>query len=282
MTLRSLLAQGTSAMSLAQVDSPALDALVLLAFAAGTTKETLIACLPDQAAPGTAERYRECLARRAAGVPVSYLRGVKEFFGLEFLVDERVLVPRPDTETLVELARELIAADPGLRTLHDACTGSGCVAIALARVEPGLDVSASDISARAAEVFALNSQRLLGRQLPFVISDLLEAVGGGFHLITANPPYLAQEEVEAMAAAGWPEPPPALRGGREGTELAARLILQAPGRLAAGGWLALEAGPAQSASLAQAMAEAGFSDITVRQDLAGRDRVIAGRRGSRG
>lgn len=282
MTLRSLLAQGTSAMALAEVDSPALDALVLLAFAAGTSKEKLLASLPEEAAPGIEQRYHALLGRRAAGTPVSYLRGVKEFYGLEFLVDERVLVPRPDTETLVECARELAAADPGLRTLHDACTGSGCVAISLAHGEPGLGVSASDISVRAAEVFALNSQKILGRQLPFAVSDLLEAVSGSFHLITANPPYLGEAEVEAMCAAGWPEPSLALRGGREGTEVAARLISQAPGRLAEGGWLALEAGPTQSARLAEAMAEAGFVDITVRQDLAGRDRVIAGRRGPHG
>ena len=278
MTFRSLLAQGTSAMTLAEVDTPVLDALVLLAFAAETTKERLLASLPDEAVPGTEQRYRELLDRRSTGLPVSYIRGCKEFYGLEFRVDERVLVPRPDTETLVELVRGVLAAEPGLRRLHDACTGSGCIAIALKHAEPRLEVSASDLSTGAAEVFAINARRLLGEPLAFFLSDLLEGVPGSFDLITANPPYLDAAEVEAMGKVGWPEPTLALLGGRVGTELAERLIVQAGGKLTPRGWLVLEAAPSQCLRLADVMAGAGFTDIAVEKDLAGRDRVIAGRR----
>jgi release factor glutamine methyltransferase len=277
MTFRSLLAQGTSAMTLAEVDTPVLDALVLLAHAAGTTKENLLARLPEEAPAGAESVYASALDRRAAGIPVSYIRGTKEFFGLEFSVDGRVLVPRPDTETLVEAALGLVDADPRLVRLHDACTGSGCVAIALQNERPGLAVSASDISAGAGEVLAANALRILGRQIPFQLSDLLAAVAGPFDIITANPPYLGAAEVDAMATAGWPEPALALRGGQEGTELAARLVAEAPGRLAPGGWLALEAAPGQFEALDLAMAGAGFRDTRVLRDLAGRERVILGR-----
>ncbi len=280
MTFRSLLAQGTSAMTLAEVDTPVLDALVLLAYAAGITKETLLARLPDEAPDGTGERYAAALDQRAAGIPVSYIRGKKEFFGLEFLVDGRVLVPRPDTETLVEAVLGLVDADPSLARVHDACTGSGCVAIALQHERPALTVSASDISAAAGEVFAANARAVLGRDIPFQVSDLLATVTGTFDVLTANPPYIGDAEVDRMARAGWPEPGLALRGGPRGTELALRLVAQAPGRLAPGGWLVMEASPGQFGELAGAMVGAGFGDTRVREDLAGRERVILGRLGT--
>ena len=166
--------------------------------------------------------------------------------------------------------------------VHDACTGSGCVAIALKSARPGLLVSASDLSPAAGEVLAVNSRRLLGEEIPFRVSDLLGQVAGRFDLITANPPYLSEAEVAAMAKLGWPEPALALRGGQAGTELAARLIAQAPGRLAPEGWLALEAAPGQFETLALAMRKAGFIDVSVDSDLAGRERVIVGRVGPRG
>jgi release factor glutamine methyltransferase len=282
MTFRSLLAQGSSTMTLAEVDTPVLDALVLLAFAAGTTKERLLASLLDDAVAGTEERYRALLDRRSAGTPVSYIRGSKEFYGLEFHVDERVLVPRPDTETLVEAALRLLDAEPRLERVHDACTGSGCVAVALKSVRPRLAVSASDVSPGAGEVLAINARGLLGETLPFFVSDLLENVPGEFDLVTANPPYLSAAEVDAMRAMGWPEPPLALLGGHGGTELAERLIGQAPGKLAPQGWLALEAAPGQFDRLAQAMSQAGFTDVAVEKDLAGRGRVILGMRAAHG
>ncbi len=278
MTFRSLLRQGSSALVLAEVDTPLLDALVLLAFAAGMTKESLLARLPDAAEPDTEERYRSLLERRAVGTPVSYLRRSKEFHGLEFYVDERVLVPRPDTETLVERALAILAAEPSLCRVHDACAGSGCVGISLKSAEPRLEVSASDISPQAGEVLAINAERLLADPIPFFLSDLLAEVPGEFDLIAANPPYLSEAEIADMRKIGWPEPTLALRGGAEGTEIAERLIRSAPAKLVDRGWLALEAAPGQFARLASVMERAGFGDIAVERDLAGRERVICGRR----
>lgn len=258
----------------AEVETPALDATVLLAEALSVSKERLLACLPDAVDAGSYERYRRFLRLRCTGLPVSYIRRRKEFYGLEFAVDERVLVPRPDTETLIEEALQCLEEAPDIRRVHDGCTGTGCIAITLAHLRPELEVSASDISPQAQEVFRQNCLRILERQLPFFLSDLLAAVPGRFDLITANPPYLSAEEVRKMKKIGWPEPEVALDGGEDGTALSARLIRQAPAKLSPGGVLLLEAAPQQMEALGALLEEAGFRGVSVRQDLAGRQRVL--------
>ncbi len=282
MTARALLSRGFSALTLAEVDTPFLDAVVLLAHALGSTKERLFAALPDPVPDGMEAAYKELVDRRAAGTPVSYIRGKKEFFGLEFSVDPRVLVPRPDTEILVERALEICRSAGGVQSVLDACAGSGCVGIALKLCMPELSVSASDVSADAARVLAANSAALLGEPLPFHLSDLLESVPGTFDLITANPPYLRDAEVDDLRKMGWPEPEIALRGGADGMEIAGRLIETAPAKLRPGGWLALEAAPDQCGALTDRMRAAGFVSVGTDRDLAGRDRVVSGSLGSGG
>ena len=277
MTARSLLTQGYDTLFYAEVQTPFLDAVVLLAHAMEATKEKLLASLPDELPPDVESRFRSFLDLRCTGVPVSYIRRVKEFYGLDFYVDERVLVPRPDTEVLVEKVLQCIHADPRLRRVHDACTGSGCIGIAVKRTAPDLEVSASDISTAALEVAAVNAERLLGGTLPAFHSDLLESVPGSFDLIASNPPYLRDDEVADLRKLGWREPELALAGGRDGTALAERLIRAAPARLSAGGWLVLEAAPMQITKLFALMDQAGFHTIDVEKDLAGSSRVIAGR-----
>ena len=277
MTARSLLTQGYDTLFYAEVQTPFLDAVVLLAHAMEATKEKLLASLPDELPPEVESRFRSFLDLRCTGVPVSYIRRVKEFYGLDFYVDERVLVPRPDTEVLVEKVLQCIHADPRLRRVHDVCTGSGCIGIAVKRTAPDLEVSASDISTAALEVAAVNAERLLGGTLPAFHSDLLESVPGSFDLIASNPPYLRDDEVADLRKLGWREPELALAGGRDGTALAERLIRAAPARLSAGGWLVLEAAPMQITKLFALMDQAGFHTIDVEKDLAGSSRVIAGR-----
>ncbi|MCX7031863.1 MAG: peptide chain release factor N(5)-glutamine methyltransferase [Spirochaetes bacterium] len=278
-TIRALLAHGRDALVAAEVDTPMLDAAVLLAHAMGSTKERLLASLPDEADEDLARRYDGMLDERRAGRPVSYIRRLKEFWGLEFHVDEAVLVPRPDTETLVDRALFLARADAGLVRIHDACTGSGCVAIALAAELAGRVVTASDISDGAERVFELNCARLLGRQLPFFRSDLLAATPGPYDLLTANPPYLTDREADDLAKIGWPEPDLALRGGPDGTAVVGQLIREAVGRIRAGGWICLEAAAPQLNRLAALLDQAGFRAVEIEQDLGGRDRVISGRLG---
>jgi release factor glutamine methyltransferase len=277
MTVRSLLTQGYDTLFYAELQTPLLDAVVLLAHAMQVPKEKLLASLPDEAPSEVEERFRGFIDLRCAGVPVSYIRRVKEFYGLEFYVDERVLVPRPDTEVLVEKVLQVVRADPRLRRIHDACTGSGCIAVSLKHAAPGLEMSASDISASALEVAAMNAERILGSPLPSFASDLLDSVPGSFDLIASNPPYLRDDEVEGLRKLGWREPELALAGGRDGTTLAQRLIRAAPSRLHPGGWLMLEAAPQQINKLFALMDQAGFHTIDVEKDLAGSSRVIAGR-----
>jgi len=279
MTVRTLLRQGYDKLFLAEVDTPLLDALLLLAFALETTKERVLASLPDEVGPEVEDRFISLVDRRSAGTPVSYIRRIKEFWGLEFYVDERVLVPRPDTEALVEKVLEVVRADPRLLRVHDACAGSGCIGISLQSAVPRLSVSASDLSAEAGEVLRLNAEKLLGREMEFFVSDLLEGVPGSYDVITANPPYLSDSEVDDMRKLRWPEPEMALRGGRDGTSVAERLIRAAPRKLAENGWLILEAAPPQFIKLFALMDQAGFQSIDVIQDMSGHNRVIAGRLG---
>jgi len=277
MIVRSLLAQGYDTLFYAEVQTPFLDAVVLLAHSMAVTKEKLLASLPDEVPPAIEARFRELIDLRCTGRPVSYIIKRKEFYGLDFYVDERVLVPRPDTEVLVEKVLQCIRSDPRLRRVLDACTGSGCIGISVKHTAPGLDVSASDISASALEVAALNADRILGGALPAFRSDLLESVPGSFDLIASNPPYLRDDEVTDLRKLGWREPELALAGGRDGTALAERLIRTAPSRLNPGGWLVLEAAPLQINKLFALMDQAGFHTIDVEKDLAGSSRVIAGR-----
>jgi release factor glutamine methyltransferase len=277
MIVRTLLTQGYDTLFFAEIDTPLLDAVVLLAHALSMTKEKLLASMPDEVAPQAEEAFRGSIDQRCKGIPVSYILRRKEFYGLEFYVDERVLVPRPDTEILVEKVLDVVRHDPRLLRVHDVGTGSGCIGIALKRTLPRLAVSASDISDAALEVAGRNAEQLLGAALPSFRSDMLETVPGTFDIIASNPPYVPDGEVSDMLKLGWPEPALALRGGEDGTDIAARLIRSSPARLAPGGWLILEASPPQFTRLYALMDQAGFHSIDVEKDLAGRDRVIAGR-----
>ncbi len=283
MTIREALRQGCSYLKQAEADTPYLDATVLLSEALSCCKESLYAMLPEALPAREYATYQGYVELRRRGIPVSYIRQRKEFYGLEFRVDERVMVPRPETEVLVDTALELVKAaaarqtGPRLLRLHDSCTGSGCIALTMKAHVPHLQVSASDVSGAAGEVFELNARRILGEALPFTVSDLLCRVDGRFDLITANPPYLRGSAVKEMKDRGWPEPELALNGGSDGLDLARRLIAQAPSRLAPGGCLLLEADPDQMPPLGERMAGAGFDELRVVADLAGLHRIITGR-----
>jgi len=277
MTIQNALREGHNLLFYAEVDTPVLDATVLLGEALAISKEKLFASLPEVIDGAIYQQYRDMLDRRCSGIPVSYIRNKKEFFGLEFYVDERVLVPRPDTETLVEAVLGFIDRNPGPLNIHDTCTGSGCVAISVKSRKLDLDISASDISREAGEVFAINSEALLGYQLPFYRSDLLQQVPGSFDLISANPPYLLESEADNLSKIGWPEPELALRGGIAGTAPAERLIIDSAFWLKPGGAIFLEGAAGQMEGLKAHLRASGYSEIEVFQDLGGRDRVVSAR-----
>lgn len=277
-TVRDLLKEARHELATASVETPVLDATVLLAEAIGVSKEELLASYPEQVPPQAEKRFRTMIAQRLSGIPVSYIRRKKEFYGLEFAVDPRVLVPRPDTETLVDRALELATSKPWIRRVHDVGTGSGCIAVAVAKMRPDLDVRASDVSADVAPVFRRNCRSILGRELPFTVGAGAEAIDPPVELIVSNPPYLTAEEVAAMQRRGWPEPETALLGGEDGLAVPRMVIQGAFGALAEDGYLLLEAASWQMPALADILAGTGFTEIRVHADLGGRDRVIEGRR----
>lgn len=289
MTVREAILEGTARLSGAGAETPYLDATVLLAYCMGITKEHLFAEFLAEVPGQSLANYRDALEKRARGIPVSYIRRQKEFYGRLFYVDERVLVPRPDTETAVEAALEMLdrrgaggsagAAPAAPARVLDCCTGSGAIAVTLAAERPGIEVAGSDAAPGAREVFLLNSRRLLGRELPYFESDLLAAVPGRWDLIVSNPPYLRTEEVREMQHRDWPEPPEALDGGPDGLDLVRRLVAEALYSLKPYSYLVIEVADDQNMGVRDVMEEAGYEDIGTREDLAGRRRVVIGRRG---
>ncbi|MFZ7319297.1 peptide chain release factor N(5)-glutamine methyltransferase [Comamonas jiangduensis] len=226
----------------------------------------------DVLTPEQQSRFAALCAQRLDGVPVAYLTGCKEFFGLPLHVDARVLDPRPDTETLVEWGLDVLEKTVSPRIL-DLGTGSGAIALALQSQRPDASVTAVDFSQDALDVAAANAQRL---QLPvhLVQSSWLEQVGGVFDAIVSNPPYIreADEHMPALRH----EPRHALTSGEDGLQDIRTIIAQAPAHLKAGGWLLLEHGWDQAADVQSLLRTAGFTQVHSRQDLAGMDRCTGG------
>jgi release factor glutamine methyltransferase len=277
MTIQETLRRGVASLQAARIETPLLDASILLAESIGITREKLFTCMPGPLSHFVEESYYSLIDRRLGGVPVAYLTGRKEFWGLDFNVDERVLIPRPDTEILVEKALEVLESDRNLKTVHDVCTGTGCIAVSIKHERPDLAVSASDISFDALAVFVENCRSILGKNLPCMESDLLESVPDGIDVITANPPYVESAQVTRMMSSGWAEPHLALDGGSDGLDLIRRLIAESTKRLNEGGRLIIEAGHDQADRVAACMEDRGFREVTIARDLAGRNRVTSGR-----
>lgn len=215
-------------------------------------------------------RYEMLCARRAAGEPVAYLTGRKEFYGLALQVDARVLDPRPDTETLVDWALELAA--PTARMV-DLGTGSGAIALALQSRRPEAQVLAVDASADALAVAQANARRL-GLPVQFVQGSWLQGIAGAFEVIVSNPPYIPAADPHLAALAH--EPLSALASGADGLDDIRAIIAQAPARLAAGGWLLLEHGWDQAEAVQALLRAAGFDQVQSRHDLAGIARCSGG------
>jgi release factor glutamine methyltransferase len=253
--------------------SAQLDAELLLADALATTRARLHAD-PDAPVTGTAvHAYRSHVHRRAIlREPVAYILGRRGFRRLELAVDHRVLVPRPETELLVELALAL----PTGACVLDCCCGSGAVALALADERPDLDVSGSDLDPGAVAVAAANARRL-GLGVRFHEADLLDGMPDRFDAIVANPPYVETAAIAALAPEiARHEPRVALDGGPDGLSLLARLVRQASGRRAT--TLILEHGDDQAGAVERACAAAGFAAVSRHRDLAGRPRAVVARR----
>lgn len=265
-------------------DSPRLDAEVLLAHARGCQRIELYTAFEEEAAELLRESFRDLVRRRAAGTPVAYLVGHREFFSLSFHVSPDVLIPRPETELIVVRVLDLAKQQSGepLR-IADVGTGSGILAVCCAKHLPGASVTAIDISGAALAVAAKNAkQHEVAERIDLVESDLFAKVPAGepFDVIVSNPPYVASHEMaELDSSVRDHEPHLALDGGEQGTEVIARLIPQSAERLKPGGWLLMEVGPYNVQQVEQLVAgNDQFSlEVTI-PDLAGHPRVVQAQR----
>lgn len=279
-TIRRVLTWAVDDLKKRGFSSPRLDAELLLCHVLQQDRIKLILDAERPLEKTELARYREMFQKRRAGEPVAYLLGVREFYGRPFRVDRRVLIPRPDTETLVEVALDrTIHLDLCARVL-DLCTGSGCVAISLAKERPTTCVVGLDISAEAIEVARENLVRLGAVNCAIGQSDLFQALGKPkpiFDLITANPPYIPEPEIAGLDVdiRGF-EPHVALSGGDDGLSVMRRLVSDAPNHLAKGGVLAVEMMTGQGQAVTELFERRGFSDVKIKKDLGGRERVVSG------
>lgn len=260
-------------------DSPRLTAELLLAHALGCDRVRLYVDFDRPLNKDELAAFRSLVTRRASGEPTYFILGRREFYGRPFHVDPRVLIPRPETEHLVDAALEKLPEDaPG--PVLDLCTGSGAIAVSLAAERQALAVVATDLSAGALEVAALNARALgVEGRVELLNGDLYEPVAGRvFELIVANPPYLRSGEIDGLSREVRREPRGALDGGPDGLDLVRRIAAQAPGALAPGGWLMLEIGAEQGEATRTLFEAAGLVDAQVRKDLAGLDRIALARR----
>jgi release factor glutamine methyltransferase len=258
--------------------NPRRDADLLLAHVLGCDQTALLTHPERLLSAAKLEQFDRLVERRLASEPMQYLTGEQEFFGLRFEVSPAVLIPRPETEHLVEAVLERFKREEAVRIV-DVGTGSGAIAVALAHALPHSRVTAVDLFPAAIEVARRNAERHgVTDRLTLLTSDLLAAVdSAGFDAVVANPPYIAEGEVLEPQVANY-EPHSALYAGATGLEVYARLIPQAAGVLKPGGWLLLEIGYGQSSAVRNLMD--GWAGVTLVNDLQGIPRVVLGQKQS--
>jgi release factor glutamine methyltransferase len=267
MTVRSWLIMAREELTLAGIPSSKLESEILLGHSLGLERSFLLSH-PDEIIAELPANV--LLGRRLSGEPLAYLLGFREFYGRRFSVNPDVLIPRHETEEVVEAALGLPLAS--VAVVVDVGTGSGCIAVTCALERPRWQVFATDISARAIQVASRNADAL-GASVQFVVADLLgPLVDGMFDLLISNPPYIGHEEVLESQVADH-EPALALFAEDQGLAVIRRLA-QARSKLKPGGWIVMEMGHEQGEAVADIFREAGWASVEVRKDLGGRDRIL--------
>lgn len=258
----------------AEIGEAQLDARLLLEEVCGTDHNTLLCHGDREVSEAEEEQYRKALEQRAVHVPLQHLLGYQDFMGLRFQVNEHVLIPRQDTEILVEEAMRYL--HDGMRIL-DLCTGSGCILLSLLHYSNDCEGVGVDISQEALQVAVQNAE-LLGIRADFLKSDLYEKVTGKFDLLVSNPPYIKRAIIPTlMEEVREYDPYIALDGGEDGLDFYRRIIGGAQDYLKRGGQILMEIGSGQAKAVSELLRKAGFKEIDVCKDFAGLDRVVSGR-----
>lgn len=283
-TVGSLLREASAALVRAGIESASLDAQILLAHVLNTTREFVLIHNTAKVEQNSVAQFLDAVERRVCGEAVAYITHEKQFFNHKYFITSHVLVPRPETELLVEHALHYLktaikknaAEENSQLCYHDTCTGSGCVGISIKAEIPELEVSVSDISYDALKVCKNNMQRILGYEIPCYQSDLLESVPGVFACITANPPYITTADTTVLLNSKLKEPRIALDGGDDGLLYYKRLIPQAYKKLTQGGMLFVEIGEDQGEAVTVLYKAHGFEDVIVFKDLCDHERIVSG------
>lgn len=274
MNYKELLAFGTQQLEKAGIEEASLDARLLLEEVCGKNRSYLLAHGGELAEEGYCRAYADLIGQRAQHIPLQHLLGYQEFMGLRFQVSGDVLIPRQDTETLVEEVLRYL--HDGMRIL-DMCTGSGCILLSLLHYSNHCIGVGSDLSKRALQLAEKNA-KALQLEAEFIQGDLFENISGRYEIIVSNPPYIPTAEIEGlMEEVRDHDPRMALDGGRDGLAFYRRMIQEAKIFLYPGGMLFFEIGCNQADQVSRYLREAGYRDVTVCQDLSGLDRVVSGR-----
>lgn len=296
MTLKEACKKGAAQLKESGIEESSPDAWYLLEYVTGLSRAAYLLDGQKEMEAELEERFFSLIKKRAGRIPLQHLTGVQEFMGLEFLVNEHVLIPRQDTESLVEEALYILGGKPGARgdgkdgspalsgdtiSLLDLCTGSGCILLSILKhAEKNgaipLCGTGSDISREALDMAERNAKKL-GIEAEFVHSDLFGHVEGRFSMIVSNPPYIRTADIPSLQdEVSRYEPALALDGGGDGLCFYRKIIQESRQYLVPGGYLLFEIGYDQAPDVCRLMWEAGFRRIAVKKDLAGLDRVVSG------
>jgi release factor glutamine methyltransferase len=277
-TIRKVLTWTTQHFEKRKVDAPRLTAEVLLAHVLKTGRVRLYVDLDRPLEKEELATFRALIERRIAGEPTQYLTGVREFYNRPFKVDPRVLIPRPETELLVEACLQRLPKDAPSRVL-DVCVGSGCIALSIAAERPQATVFATDLSPDAIALARENAEALkVADRVTLLQGNLFAPLppDARFDVVVSNPPYIATAEIDTLSAEVRREPRMALDGGADGLVLIRRVAEGARRHLVPGGLLAMEIGETQGAALVAVLQAAGYAEVRVEKDLERRDRMAFG------
>jgi release factor glutamine methyltransferase len=278
--LRETLTSAINRLTAAQVPSPRLNAELLLMFTLGCDRAYFYAHPERDLTPQESQRYAEALAKRSSGLPAQYITGHQEFWGLDFIVTPAVLIPRPETEHVIETVLSRVEGTLLSAKIIDVGTGSGCIAIALATELPNAEIHATDISKAALEIAKTNAARLGQSRIQFHESDLFSKLEtrnfetASFNFVISNPPYVGEsEEDQVQLEVRKHEPRNAVFSGPTGLEIIERLIPQANDALQPGGWLVMEI----SGTIVEGVKGllSGWAEVQIINDLQGIPRVVA-------